>query len=213
MGDGRHPNGLVLCRPRRLTCFASTCECKADTFTMAGRMGASPLHVRPSALLVPATPAPPVARTPLRPRLPSARYASTHSTQVACYAYMVRSLSALRYSYCMRVRLSNSPSSTSRSAIIGARTAGSQSEHSVCVLDEYGSRNGSYSTAVPGTRRAQHLSDGTRCDRTGRRAAGNRGIDLLVCAHVACVLATPMVAAIHCHGAAVAFGLQTRPPG
>ena len=37
--DGRHKCGLVLVRPRRPACDASTCLCRADTSTMADRIG------------------------------------------------------------------------------------------------------------------------------------------------------------------------------
>ena len=39
-GDGRHPNGLILVRPRRETCSATACACDADTRMMACRIGA-----------------------------------------------------------------------------------------------------------------------------------------------------------------------------
>jgi hypothetical protein len=38
-GDGRHPCGLILVRPRRAACGVATCLCAADTRSMAYRIG------------------------------------------------------------------------------------------------------------------------------------------------------------------------------
>lgn len=46
--DGRHSSGLILMRPRRLSCTQTLCRCNADTFTMACRLGfgAQPLALQ-----------------------------------------------------------------------------------------------------------------------------------------------------------------------
>ena len=60
-GDGRHPCGLVLVRPRRSDCSATECSCRADTVAMAARIGADKGQVGGSGHHSTALPACPLA--------------------------------------------------------------------------------------------------------------------------------------------------------
>lgn len=78
--DGRHPCGLILLRPARPGCSPSRCLCRADTVTMAFRLGfgaagglKTSAHVRPSSSRP--------RRSARRPRLPRQHVRLSRSLQ------------------------------------------------------------------------------------------------------------------------------------